>query len=273
MPAYRKNDNPHTAPPTDVKEVDVAVDAIDRDPENRRIEDDDELAQLVDSARVLGIQERVKLVAQSNGRYRLFDGERRWMAAQRAGLAVLPAKVWPVGTDPRWAIEVGLALHETRVQPGCLSTARRLRQLKNQYAETAEQISTRTGIATKRVSAYLTLFDASDFLLRFFDDHDVPLHQGVEFVRYERAAGEAAARALARRYMEEPLSVRDIAAMRKRKAGASEPAQGKATTPTRNAGLANRVAAALKQDEDAAVSQLREVLGHHGYVLVRAEGR
>jgi ParB family transcriptional regulator, chromosome partitioning protein len=273
MPAPRKDEIPFHLSPADIKEIDVAIDAIDPDPDNRRIEDDEELAQLVDSVRVLGIQERVKLVAQANGRYRLFDGERRWTAAKRAGLAVIPAKVWPVGTDPRWTIEIGLALHETRVQPGCLNVARRLRQLKNQYGETTEQIAARTGIAAKRVGAYLTLFDASDFLLRFFDDHDVPLHQGVEFVRYERAAGEAAARALAKRYMEEPLSVREIAAMRKRKTGATEPAQEKAIAPTGKAGLVNRVAAALKQDEDGAVSQLREVLGRHGYVVVRAEGR
>src|SRR5688572_33378745 len=121
MPAPKKDD----VSQADVREMDIPIDAIDPDPENRRVEDDERLAQLVDTIRVLGVQERIKVIALPNGRFSLFDGERRWTAAKRAGLAVVPAKVWPIGTDRRFGIEIGLALHETRLDPGCLQVARR----------------------------------------------------------------------------------------------------------------------------------------------------
>jgi ParB family transcriptional regulator, chromosome partitioning protein len=272
MAGFRRDEGPQRQVTAgQLEEIDVPIDAIDRDQANRRVVEDESFAQLVDSVRVLGVLDRLKLVARADGRYRLFDGERRWTAAQRAGLAMVPARVWPVGTDAKWAIEVGLALHETRAQPGSLDVARRLRQLKNQYGETADGIAARTGIAAKRVSAYLALFESSDFLLEFFEESEVPLYQAVEFVRFERVAGEAAARGLARRYAERPLSVRDIVAERKRK-GAATGRAGEEAGSKAGGGrdIAARVEAALSRDEAGVVAQLETVLARHGFRLVKA---
>ncbi len=270
----RKEDVVNRSPQQEPAEMQVPVDRIDRDPQNRDIVEDERFTELVDAIRALGIIESVKLVEVPGGRYQLFDGERRWLAAQRAGLTALPAKVWPIGTDTRWLIEVGLALHETREQPGCLHVARRLRQLKNQHAETPEQIAARTGIPLRRVRSYVSLFESSDFLLSFFEDHDVPLYQAVEFVRYEATCGEAAARALARRYMEQPLSQREIIAERKKRTPvAAKPDERRRSAESASGGLAGRIETAFQRDQARAIAELEAVLTKLGYRLVREGAR
>ena len=61
----------------------------------------------------------------------------------------------------------GVVMNEQRQAHSCLDVARRLRAVKNQFAETQEQVATRTGLPVARVKGYLNLFNASDRLLAF----------------------------------------------------------------------------------------------------------
>jgi len=72
----------------------VRVDAIDPDPDQPRSTfNDDSLRELSESIRQDGVIQPIEVTQNSTGRYLIVHGERRWRAAQLAGLATVPAVV------------------------------------------------------------------------------------------------------------------------------------------------------------------------------------
>lgn len=77
--------------------IDVAVDAIDRSPYQARVQfDPDELAALGEDIRASGLNNPVTVRLKLDGRYEMVAGERRWLAAQKAGLTHVMARVRPL---------------------------------------------------------------------------------------------------------------------------------------------------------------------------------
>ena len=194
----------------------LPIAAIVPDEENRKIVDDDELVALGESIRLFGVLQPIQVWRRPDGTHRLIDGERRWRAAHSAGLAEIPCDVWPGESDPRRVAVASLVLNEHRRAHGCLQVARRLRDIKNMNGLTHEDLAAQTGFPLDRVKTYLTLFGASDDVAKFLEERDVPLKVAAEIVRYQKATNEARARRLIERYKESPLTVQDIAALRKR---------------------------------------------------------
>ncbi len=72
----------------------VRVDAIDPDPDQPRTTfNEDNLRELADSIRQDGVIQPIEVTQSTGGRYLIVHGERRWRAAQLAGLSTLPAVV------------------------------------------------------------------------------------------------------------------------------------------------------------------------------------
>ena len=72
----------------------VRVDAIDPDPDQPRSTfNDDSLHELAESIRQDGVIQPIEVTQSSAGRYLIVHGERRWRAAQLAGLGTVPAVV------------------------------------------------------------------------------------------------------------------------------------------------------------------------------------
>ncbi len=72
----------------------VRVDAIDPDPDQPRSTfNDDSLRELAESIRQDGVIQPIEVTQSSAGRYLIVHGERRWRAAQLAGLSTVPAVV------------------------------------------------------------------------------------------------------------------------------------------------------------------------------------
>src|SRR5262252_3220546 len=88
--------------------------AIVPDLSNRRIIEDDDFEALCDSIRVHGLLAPIHVWRQPDGTHRLIDGERRWRAVQKVGLAEIACDVWPAQTDRRRVAVAGLALNEHR---------------------------------------------------------------------------------------------------------------------------------------------------------------
>src|SRR5690348_9762570 len=66
---------------------------ISPDPENRLInEHDDEFVAFAESIRLFGILQPLHVRVEGDG-YVLVDGERRWRAAKRIGLPVVPCEI------------------------------------------------------------------------------------------------------------------------------------------------------------------------------------
>jgi ParB/RepB/Spo0J family partition protein len=260
--------------PTDrgVVRMEIAVGDLVPDTENRSIdESDEEFVTLADSIRVMGVLVALQAQRRSDGKFLICDGERRWRAAQRAGLASVPCDVWPESAHPRDLVLAGVVINEQRQAHSCLAVARRLRAVKNQFAESQEQLAARAGIPLPRIKAYLNLFNASDRLLAFFDEAGLPVRTAVELVRFEKAVGEVATRRLLERHKEEPLTVRGIELLRKREENRRVRDDGK-TGPTaskqRASALAVRVEAAFRRDPHAARQELEAVTAKFGLRLV-----
>jgi ParB family chromosome partitioning protein len=238
---------------------------IDPDPNNRMVAEDEDFQTLVDSVRVLGVLQAVHVWKKPDGRFQLIDGERRWRAAQKAGLAELAGEVWPE-KSPHHRTLAGVVLNEHRQPAGCLSVARRLREVKSELGLSHEELAGRTGLPLDRIKTYFALFGASDGLLQFFEQSGVALKVAVEFVRYEKATNEASARKLASRYLRSPLSV--AALIRTRKKRRQTTSRDAARQSLKLPRLLDQLDAALRRDPKGVVLELERVLGPLGYYVV-----
>ncbi len=250
--------------------------AIVPDQENRRVTEDDEFDALCDSIRLLGLLQPVQVWQRPDGTHRLIDGERRWRAARKVGLAEVPCDVWPGDADPRRVAVAGLVLNEHRRAHGRLHVARRLRDIKNESGLSHAEVAEQTGLPLDRVKTYFSLFGASDDMLRFLDEKEVPLKVAAELVRFEKATNEARARRLLEKHVESPLTVQEIAALRKREQRTrGEKPQDKEERKERRlqraSGLVERFEAEVRR-RPAALGELEEIARRLGYRLVPLAG-
>lgn len=135
---------------------DIAVGSIEPNPLQPRIHFDEEaLAELAESVREIGVLQPVLVRPLANGTFQLIAGERRWRAATRAGLALIPAIIRD--TDDLGSIERALIenLHRQDLTP--LEEAAAYQQLIEDFTLTHEQVATRVGKSRSAVSNTLRL--------------------------------------------------------------------------------------------------------------------
>jgi ParB family chromosome partitioning protein len=118
--------------------------------------DEETLAELAASIREIGVLQPVLVrPADEDGTYELIAGERRWRAARRAGLAVIPAIVR--STTDEGSMERALIenLHRQDLTP--LEEAAAYQQLIEDFGLTHEQVATRVGKSRSAVTNTLRL--------------------------------------------------------------------------------------------------------------------
>jgi ParB family chromosome partitioning protein len=144
------------AAPSDAARLeDLPIDAIRPNPHQPRVHFDEEsLSELAASIREIGVLQPI-LVRPRDGMYELLAGERRWRAARRAGLAVIPAVV--KDTDELGSVERALVenLHRQDLTP--LEEAAAYQQLIEDFSLTHEQVSNRVGKSRAAVTNTLRL--------------------------------------------------------------------------------------------------------------------
>lgn len=135
----------------------LPVGSIVPNPHQPRVHFDEEsLAELAASVREIGVLQPVLVRrAGEEGTYELIAGERRWRAARRAGLAVIPAIVHT--TDDMGSVERALVenLHRQDLTP--LEEASAYQQLIEDFALTHEQVSSRVGKSRSAITNTLRL--------------------------------------------------------------------------------------------------------------------
>lgn len=119
------------------------------------------LDSLVDSIRVYGVQQPIKVRPRPEGRYEIVYGERRWRACQQLGLAELPALIEELTDDEAQARRV---LENTqRADPHALEEAEayeRLLAMKNdkgQAVHTPESIALVAGRSVSHIYSRMRL--------------------------------------------------------------------------------------------------------------------
>jgi len=135
---------------------DIAVNAIDPNPNQPRVHfDEASLAELSASISAIGVLQPILVRPDENGRYQLIAGERRWRAASRAGLQMVPAIVRV--TDDVSSVEQALVenLHRQDLTP--LEEAAAYQQLLEDFNMTHEQVASKVGKSRSAITNALRL--------------------------------------------------------------------------------------------------------------------
>jgi ParB family chromosome partitioning protein len=133
----------------------LAIEAVERNPDQpRKRFDEAKLEELAASIREHGVVEPI-LVRREGARYRIVAGERRWRAAQRAGLREVPA-ILREATD-RQAFELALVENLQRADLNAIEEAEAFEVLASDHGLTQEQIAARVGKERSTVANALRL--------------------------------------------------------------------------------------------------------------------
>ena len=128
------------------REIDPAL--IERNPRQpRQVFDDEALAELVHSIQEFGLMQPivVRPLDGSDGaaRYQLVMGERRWRAAQQAGITAIPAIVRETGEDNLLRDALLENIHRVQLNP--LEEAAAYQQLLDEFGVTHDELASRIG--------------------------------------------------------------------------------------------------------------------------------
>jgi ParB family transcriptional regulator, chromosome partitioning protein len=143
-----------TALPASVVSM-IDIESISPNPRQpRALIDPSTLSELADSIQQHGvIQPLILTQAAEAGQFILIAGERRWLAAQQAGLSHIPAVVREA--NEQQLVELALVENVQRADLEPLETAEAYRQLAEEFNLSHEEISSRVG--KSRVSITNTL--------------------------------------------------------------------------------------------------------------------
>lgn len=121
----------------------------------RSVFDDEALAELAESLSLVGFLQPVVVRPQAGGHYELVAGERRWRAAQLAGLTTVPALVRQTNDDDLLRDALLENLH--RVQLNALEEAAAYQQLLEDFGCTQDELARRLGRSRPAVTNSLRL--------------------------------------------------------------------------------------------------------------------
>lgn len=148
----------HSAEPT---ALEVDLDLLEPNAEQpRKHMDASRLTELAQSLKSSGVIQPIVVRAQPGGRYEIIAGERRWRAAQLAGLLKVPVVVRDVPSDER--LELALVENIQRENLNPIEEARAYGRLAEQYALTQEEIAGRVGKDRATVANYQRLLSLPD---------------------------------------------------------------------------------------------------------------
>jgi ParB family chromosome partitioning protein len=165
--------------------------------------DDAALAELADSIREQGVMQPILVRPVDGGRFEIIAGERRWRAAQRAGLREIPALVKSV--DDNNALALALIENIQRENLNPLEEALGLARLVDEFGLTHDAVAKAVGRSRSAVSNLLRLTQ----LAKPVQDHLMSGALEMGHARALLALPTAEQGGAAARVVSETLSVRD----------------------------------------------------------------
>ena len=126
----------------------IAPDTIEPNPRQpRQVFDEEALSELVHSIREFGLLQPIVVReisgAESGARYQIVMGERRWRAAQQAGVTTIPAIVRHTGDDNLLRDALLENIHRVQLNP--LEEAAAYQQLLDEFDVTHDELAARIG--------------------------------------------------------------------------------------------------------------------------------
>ena len=117
--------------------------------------DEESLAELADSIKAQGVMQPILVRPVDGGRYEIVAGERRWRAAQRAGLKEIPALVRIVPDQAALALSLIENIQREDLNP--LEEAQGIKRLVDEFGLTHEAAATAIGRSRSAVTNLLRL--------------------------------------------------------------------------------------------------------------------
>lgn len=145
---------PAEPPKGEVREIEIGK-IIPNRYQPRQYFDPQALAALAASLRNHGLIQPITVRKEENGRFELIAGERRWRAAQLAGLTAIPAIIKPV--QDQELMEWALLENVQREDLNPIEKAQAYQRLITEFSLTQEAIAARMGIDRSTVANFLRL--------------------------------------------------------------------------------------------------------------------
>jgi ParB family transcriptional regulator, chromosome partitioning protein len=215
----------------------------------RRRFDQDALQALAGSLGERGVLQPVLVRPRPGGTYELVAGERRWRAAQIAGLTAIPALVRP--REDAEALELALIENMAREDLSPIEEARACAALVEELGLTREQVGRRVGRGRVAVSNLLRLLDLPDEVIELLQEGALSEGHGRALLLAE---DHGARTRLARSAVQEGWSVRTVEA-RAREDNAS------AGTVRKPGVRRGRAARDVHPDQEQAAREIADALG------------
>lgn len=169
--------------------------------------DDEGLEELAASIRTQGLIQPIVVSRKDSNSYAIIAGERRWRAAQRAGLQVVPVVVRQI-EDDRQLLELALVENVQRADLNPVEEAEAYRTLAQNFGLSHEQVADRVGKSRAAISNALRLLKLPPAVLdllragRLTAGQARPLLALEDDEKIERMAERAAEQGLSARALE-----------------------------------------------------------------------
>ena len=186
--------------------LDIDIDLIDPNPDQPRSRfDETRLEELAQSIRTNGLVQPILLRRIQGARYQIVAGERRWRAAQRAGLHKVSAIVREI-PDAR-LLELALIENIQRQELNPIEEALAFQKLIRDLGLTQDEVAKRVGKDRSSVANYLRLLRLPAQIQRMIEDGSISMGHARALLAID---SEDLQLKLANEIVEGKLSVRDI---------------------------------------------------------------
>lgn len=129
---------------------------------------DSDLEDLTRSIREKGLLQPLVVRQRANGDYEIVAGERRWRAAQRAGVHEVPVLIRTLSDGE--ALEIALIENIQRADLNALEEARAYQQLMDQFSYTQQQLADSVGKSRSHVANTIRLLSLPESVRRHIED-------------------------------------------------------------------------------------------------------
>lgn len=203
VPAELLEETPPVAQPANAEYIPLDVDAIERNPYQPRKEFDAEsLNELVESIVQRGVLQPL-LVRTTPGGYQLIVGERRLLAARKAGLRTVPCRV--VELEDRAVCEVAIMENLQRADLSELEKAQAFHDYLERFLCTIEDLARKLGKDRSTISNALRLLELPDFVKLALQNGKITAGHARALLPLEEEADQIA---MCQRIQSESLNVR-----------------------------------------------------------------
>lgn len=178
---------------------------------------ENELSELSSSIKELGVLQPILVKKDDNGKYMIVAGERRYRASKLANLNKVPVIIKDF--DDRTTMEVALVENIQRSNLNVIEEARAYQALIDDFNVSHENLAKRLGKSRSNITNYIRLLSLPDKILDLVKNQTISMGHARALLTVKEPAVQAN---LAKKCIDEKLSVRDLEAIVGRKISLEE---------------------------------------------------